>query len=66
MGKFGPTGKFRFPMGRTRNRKKQPRLWTPGDGENGAIQEPRKQARRGKARRMDRKLGNDELIDELM
>ena len=27
---------------------------------------PRKQARRGKARRMDRKLGNDELFDELM
>ena len=53
-------------MGSTRNGKKQPRLLTPGDGENGAIQEPRKQARRGKARRMDRKLGNDELIDELM
>ena len=65
MVKSGPTGKFRFSMGRNRG-KKQPRLLTPGDGENGATQGAMKQVRRGKARRTDRKLGNDELIDELM
>ena len=58
----GTTGKFRFVC----DWRKQLRLMTPGDGENGAIQGQMKQVRRGEARRVDRKLGNDVLFDELM